>query len=371
MKLPKQLTTVTPFSKILFAVLFITLPFLGFWLGMEYEKATLPTGYYQELRKQCNKNDNLMTTFYKRIGKISGCCEASIDSMEAGRYKLAENGTCPTGFTLNSLLCIDSYKWCESAASPTPTPNQTAEWKTYRNEKYGFEFEYPTSWFTQSTNVEEGGYINFFLEGTVPYLTNNDKSGNEVLRILIYGDENVFEGLKQVVPAPTNTLVGGKQALKNNDQIDILIGTTEKKVLHLDIGEVRQSILGYILSTFRFGTMGDRYQTLEGCEQQTGDKCFPAGSVMLTGTVLGNKEEKDSSDINIDRYLLIRTKDGIQRKIVYYHSSMYEACVTENSDTGQAITVGQTVEVLGDPTDDAHIEIWTCFSNDYYVKVLE
>ena len=37
MTLPKSLTTVTPFSKTLAAVLFITLPFAGFWLGMEYE----------------------------------------------------------------------------------------------------------------------------------------------------------------------------------------------------------------------------------------------------------------------------------------------------------------------------------------------
>jgi len=28
--------------------------------------------------------------------------------------------------------------------TPQPTPNGTSNWKTYRNEKYGFEFEYPT-----------------------------------------------------------------------------------------------------------------------------------------------------------------------------------------------------------------------------------
>ncbi len=28
--------------------------------------------------------------------------------------------------------------------TPQPTPNGTADWDTYRNEKYGFEFEYPT-----------------------------------------------------------------------------------------------------------------------------------------------------------------------------------------------------------------------------------
>src|SRR3989339_1754513 len=42
MTLPKSLTTVTSFSKILATVLFITLPFLGFYLGMEYEKTVIP-----------------------------------------------------------------------------------------------------------------------------------------------------------------------------------------------------------------------------------------------------------------------------------------------------------------------------------------
>ena len=42
MKLPKSLTTVTPLSKTIAAVLFITFPFVGFLAGMEYEKLTSP-----------------------------------------------------------------------------------------------------------------------------------------------------------------------------------------------------------------------------------------------------------------------------------------------------------------------------------------
>lgn len=42
MELPKSLTTVTPISKYLALVLFILLPFVGFYAGMKYQKSITP-----------------------------------------------------------------------------------------------------------------------------------------------------------------------------------------------------------------------------------------------------------------------------------------------------------------------------------------
>ncbi len=42
MALPKSLTTVTTFSKTLAMILFILLPFVGFYLGIQYQKMTTP-----------------------------------------------------------------------------------------------------------------------------------------------------------------------------------------------------------------------------------------------------------------------------------------------------------------------------------------
>lgn len=39
MKLPHTLTTITPFSKLLTLIIFVTLPFLGFFIGIKYQKA--------------------------------------------------------------------------------------------------------------------------------------------------------------------------------------------------------------------------------------------------------------------------------------------------------------------------------------------
>jgi|SRR3989344_2379551 len=125
--------------KILAAILFITLPFIGFWLGIEYGKtlnssrATTSTAYYENLKKQCNQKQS------------KGCCLSSVATMEAGGYKIAESDICPNGYKKNTELCIDSYTWCEAQESlgSQPATNDTSTWKTYRNEEYGFEFKYP------------------------------------------------------------------------------------------------------------------------------------------------------------------------------------------------------------------------------------
>ena len=82
MTLPKSLTTVTTFSKILALFLFILLPIVGFILGMEYEKQIQLTvnPYYGNLKQQCNKKQS------------KSCCLSSIQTMESHGYKLAEKG---------------------------------------------------------------------------------------------------------------------------------------------------------------------------------------------------------------------------------------------------------------------------------------
>lgn len=52
-----------------------------------------------------------------------------------------------------------------TSVSPTSTPESTANWKTYRNEKLGFEFKYPNSWFVTEENVLSTKTLVVFEDG--------------------------------------------------------------------------------------------------------------------------------------------------------------------------------------------------------------
>ena len=96
MPLPKSLTTVTPFSKTLGVILFVTLPFIGFFLGVHYQ-------HMQDVTQQ----------------QISQTQPILIPK-------------------------------------PTLTLIQTENWKTYTNNQFGFSLQYPPD--MRVTRTEWGGW---------------------------------------------------------------------------------------------------------------------------------------------------------------------------------------------------------------------
>lgn len=93
-KFPLWLITVTPLSKVLAMILFITLPFVGFYLGMQYQQKVTVAPVASEVQK------------------------AVIPTLT------------PT-----------------QVATPPPTSASTdvSTWKTYKNTQYGFQFSYPSN----------------------------------------------------------------------------------------------------------------------------------------------------------------------------------------------------------------------------------
>jgi hypothetical protein len=54
----------------------------------------------------------------------------------------------------------------EAVISPTPTPDPTANWKTYKNEELGFKFKYPESYHVREetqNGVSFGNDVNTYL----------------------------------------------------------------------------------------------------------------------------------------------------------------------------------------------------------------
>lgn len=59
MTLPKYLTTVTPLSKIVALIILAVFPFVGFYLGMEYQKSITPPPATFEKSDNCQTQENI------------------------------------------------------------------------------------------------------------------------------------------------------------------------------------------------------------------------------------------------------------------------------------------------------------------------
>ncbi len=208
MKLPKQLTTVTPFSKYLAMFLFILLPIVGFYLGIQYQK-------------------NL-----------------TVKSMPV------ENLVEPT-------------------PSPTNTPIiptlDTTYWKTYKNKD--FSFKYPPNWEDDAKN-EATDIGPYFFETGKPHLYpgQNPENNNVIMSLLVntYDADLLWKNLhdKAINPNYTNTkysTFNGKRVALGVNPIGvgpkgwgffaIWYGTNNKNRVGV---HVPTQYLETILSTFKF-----------------------------------------------------------------------------------------------------------------------
>ena len=138
MKFPKELTTVTPLSKLLAAILFISLPFIGFVLGIRYQET-------MDLTKR---------------------------QQETGSLAIPRAPT-PTPIAI-----------------PTIDPSITANWKTYTDQKYNYSIKYPHDWQLSFAVPNVGEFSSpdrrlsmdgILLQGIDIVLIIKDASGNEQL----------------------------------------------------------------------------------------------------------------------------------------------------------------------------------------------
>ena len=111
MHLPEKLTTITPLSKYLSMVLFILLPFVGFYLGTKHQS---------------------------RLQVVPPVESKCLDSQ---RMPQTYTDICP--IVINRPVYIESDT---NFANTRILDEKTKGWKTYQNSAFSISFKYPPGW---------------------------------------------------------------------------------------------------------------------------------------------------------------------------------------------------------------------------------
>lgn len=202
--LTKHSTANNSLLKIITAVLFISLPFLGFYLGVNYQK-----------------NSQIQQTIETPL-------------------KPVVKKPVPTTPVVQATI-------------------DTSNWKTFTFSDNSFSFKYPSSWFVENPKDGIGAYINFFDQNSKPVHSGTESFGNEKLRIMLY---DVAEFKNLTYPNLSNRvefMVNGKKAAKDSNSIDILVKKIDNShdlILHMEshpeLDKEIQTIIPQILSTVSF-----------------------------------------------------------------------------------------------------------------------
>ena len=118
-------------------------------------------------------------------------------------YFLVKNSQKPISCTQEAKLCPDgSYVSrtgpnCEFTQCPDVKKDETADWKTYRNEEYGFEIKYP-SFYNIVNETEQGQQVTIGNAAIPAYgisIVKSDVSSLEKLK------SNMEKSLRNLAPA--------------------------------------------------------------------------------------------------------------------------------------------------------------------------
>jgi len=195
MSLPKELTTITPTSKFLAVILFVSLPVVGFLVGMRHQQIV----------------------------------------------------SSPTIITSYPTPTIDDTVYTEAT--------QSANWKTYTSEEYGYSIKYP-EFLTYNSRTDES--FNGICKST-----SDTWKGVQYTIAIVISKEGQCSGLEfNIRPKPEETIALLNQNVKQLTAMDeslIHIGPVKNKsrdymlIYRSSVNNKPDSTIFYqILSTFRF-----------------------------------------------------------------------------------------------------------------------
>ncbi len=106
--------------------------------------------------------------------------------------------------TMEAKICPDGSTVgrtgpnCEFTPCPTESVEiDTSNWKTYRNERYGFEFKYPKDWTNITKDYVEKQYI---FSNSIELNSIEIEKGGIFFNLTIGSDINLFDALYKLKP---------------------------------------------------------------------------------------------------------------------------------------------------------------------------
>lgn len=154
----------------------------------------------------------------------------------------------------------NQYEVSYTEIAPTKTQEEDfSDWKTYQNEKYGFEFKYPRDW-SKSDYKLELNKTNYLIG---PDIGLHGIGGNQIDFYISLNNQTLTEWINKNIGfegSDEKIIIGGVEGIKRTgkDQItsEIAIGIifqNDNKVFSFSsVGEKNNNILNQILSTFKF-----------------------------------------------------------------------------------------------------------------------
>ena len=140
---------------------------------------------------------------------------------------------------------------------------ETADWKTYTNEKYGFEFQYPSSWMVQEGLEHTGVVMGIYNPGTPE---EPEKTGVSAINIAYVSnpsgltgrawfEANVFKTERQIIGEP---VVDGVPALKTLEtgmnEVNVVYAGKGHSLFSISMiaNQTYNDVFEHVLSTFKF-----------------------------------------------------------------------------------------------------------------------
>lgn len=148
---------------------------------------------------------------------------------------------------------VQQYILPKPAQNISPTPDPTANWKTYTDQENNFSFKYPSDWNTDSSYKSVNSSIHFFKAGDKHLYTYMQAKGNEQLIVSLQVNQSLDEIQKRLNINDSSTTVAGKKALRFATGVYVLLGPSNNKILSVYIPQYPSNgIFDQILSTFKF-----------------------------------------------------------------------------------------------------------------------